>query len=395
MQGPITQPGTQIEASLSVRVPGKLLLAGEYAILEPGALALVMGVNRYFYGHLKIQQRGFVLTSAQFPDLVMRGKRLEAISDATAPEPLRFAAAAWQEVALYLRNVQHEQRGFKTNAVAPAGQPWGLHLHLDSQLQVDAVKLGLGSSAACCVAVVAALCKVYLPDLEEAALRRLIFQLAFLAHHRVQGSGSGADVAGCVYGSLVAYRRPELSGVASLYQEDWPQLMLERSPWPADAAWQLAFGWTRSSASSKVLVADFEAWRQAQPKAAEEFLAQMQDATQRLYASVQAQDLSPFCAAMSAQRQRLARLNEVMHHAPETPALTQLIEAAEALGGSAKFSGAGGGDCGLAWVPAAQRDALKARWQAAGILPLDLKQDAEGTVFLMDTAIALTDTVTS
>lgn len=383
MQGPITQPGAQIEASLSVRVPGKLLLAGEYAILEPGALALVMGVNRYFYGHLKIQQRGFVLTSAQFPELTLRAARPEGLSEALAPEPLRFAAAAWQEVMAYLKALNR----------LPSESP-GLHLHLDSQLQVDAVKLGLGSSAACCVAVVAALCKVYLPDLEELALRRLIFQLAFLAHHRVQGSGSGADVAGCVYGSLVAYRRPDLTEVGSLYQDDWPHLLLERSPWPADAAWQLAFGWTRSSASSKVLVADFEAWRQAQPKAAEEFLAQMQDATQRLYASVQAQDLSTFCAAMSAQRQRLARLNEVMHHAPETPALTQLIEAAEALGGSAKFSGAGGGDCGLAWVPAAQRDALKARWQAAGILPLDLKQDAEGTVFLMDTAIALTDTVT-
>ena len=53
--------------------------------------------------------------------------------------------------------------------------------------------------------------------------------------------------------------------------------------------------------------------------------------------------------------------------------LARLDEIALEHGAAAKSSGAGGGDCGIALcTPATDLVALRAAWETAGILPLDL-----------------------
>src|SRR5690606_42158688 len=39
--------------SYKIKVPGKLFIAGEYAVLEPGNLAIVIAVNRYMKTEIK------------------------------------------------------------------------------------------------------------------------------------------------------------------------------------------------------------------------------------------------------------------------------------------------------------------------------------------------------
>ena len=361
---------THHKQAFKIRVPGKLLLAGEYAILSPGALALVLAVNRYFYAEATPSVGGdvvFRLSSAQFAEQVLQANTLDGITPQAAPEALRFAAAAWQTTVHYL-----QLQGF-----APAGE--GLHLHLDSQLQVGSLKLGLGSSAACCVAVVTALCHWAWPEQDLDTLRPVIFKLAYLAHYGAQGSGSGADVAGCVYGSAVAYHRPDLSRVADPYQAEWPMLGLKKVTWPD---WPLLFGWTQRSADSKTFIADFQAWQAEAPDTAEAFLFQMQMATLALQNTLEQQDQKGFVSQLKAQRRLLQGLNTVLISPPETPALKALADVAEALGGAGKFSGAGGGDCGLAWVPRAYAPIVRQHWQVQGIKPLDLGLNFDGVTLL-------------
>jgi phosphomevalonate kinase len=374
---------------LRVQVPGKLLLAGEYAILAPGALALVLAVDRYFYATLEARDESsedasasallgvpldvpLVVVSAQYPGVVFAPPSLHDLQWQSAPEPLRFAAAACQWVLHYLKD---------SGAVEAMA---GLRLRLDAQLQIETVKLGLGSSAACCVAVVSALLHYALPDTPFESLRPVIFKLAYLAHYAVQGSGSGADIAGCVYGSVISYQRPDLDRLpfemlermSPEHMPDWPLLGLTQIPWPQD--WRLQFGWTAQAADSKTLITDFKAWQAEAPEATQDFLFQMQMAVMALQETLKAQDLPAFGRQLKAQRRLLAQLNEVMVYAPETTALQALADAAESLGGAGKFSGAGGGDCGLAWVPQAAERALKNQWQADGIIPLDLNLDTQG-----------------
>lgn len=371
--------------AFQVQVPGKLLLAGEYAILEPGALALVLAVDRYFYARIEplyqsleaqpaqAQQGPLHIVSTQYPGLSFAPASLSDMQWQSAPQPLHFAAAACQWVMHYLKD--HENLKALNS---------GLKLTLNSQLQVSDVKLGLGSSAACCVAVVSALLHYALPDTPFENLRPVIFKLAYLAHYAVQGSGSGADVAGCVYGSVIGYQRPDLdrlpfemlARMSPEHMPDWPLLGLAKIDWPQD--WTLQFGWTAQAADSKTLITDFKAWQREAPDATQDFLFQMQMAVMALQETLKARDLKAFVRQLTAQRRLLLQLNEVMVYPPETPDLQRLCDIAESLGGAGKFSGAGGGDCGLAWVPAAAQETLHAQWQAAGVTPLHLALDTGG-----------------
>ena len=56
----------------------------------------------------------------------------------------------------------------------------------------------------------------------------------------------------------------------------------------------------------------------------------------------------------------------------ETPALTALCDAAERHGGAGKTSGAGGGDCGIAFAPAGAARQILKEWEEQRIIPLDL-----------------------
>ena len=82
-------------------------------------------------------------------------------------------------------------------------------------------------------------------------------------------------------------------------------------------------------------------------------------------------------------RQELRRLVDELpgDRGTEESALTRLIDAAASAGAVAKPSGAGGGDCGVAFcTSAAQADAVRAAWRSVDIVPLPLAIAAAGVV---------------
>jgi phosphomevalonate kinase len=139
-----------------VVAPGKLLLAGAYAVLE-GAPAIVIAVDRY----------------------VVADTKQRALS------------------------VSREVRA----AIGAGKAPW-----VDARALYDGdSKLGLGSSAAVLVASLGARAVARGNDVLGADVRDGIFRLARRAHAEVQVGGSGIDVAASVYGGALEYalRVPE------------------------------------------------------------------------------------------------------------------------------------------------------------------------------------------
>jgi phosphomevalonate kinase len=134
---------------IRARAPGKLLLAGAWAVLD-GAPALVCAVDRH------------------------------AVADTS-----RRAAPS------------REVRAALGDDPAPAVDVTALH---DA-----ATKLGLGSSAAALVATLGALEAQAGADLESEVVRARIFERARAAHAAAQGGGSGVDVAASVYGGTLRY----------------------------------------------------------------------------------------------------------------------------------------------------------------------------------------------
>jgi len=81
-----------------------------------------------------------------------------------------------------------------------------------------------------------------------------------------------------------------------------------------------------------------------------------------------------FLAGITENRHALARLGEAAHVDIETTKLAQLSDIAEQYGGAGKLSGAGGGDCGLAFVEEEVNvEAMHKAWENAGIQLLKLR----------------------
>jgi phosphomevalonate kinase len=296
--------------------PGKLLLAGEYAVLDGGA-AVVAAVDRRVVAHAGGD-------GALSPFLV-------AAADAVARVRGPDSAAA---------------RAARTMVV-------------DSDaLRSGAQKLGLGSSAAATVAAIACALGHDGGDLD----RDLVQRLAADAHAEAQGKkgarGSGADIAASTHGGVIRFVRGAATPVRL----------------PDDLV--LVPFFTGASADTAILVAAVNRARQAEPRAIAEALAIIARAADDLTA---AGDAAAAIAALDACGRAVAALGETAGLDLETAAVRAARRLSAPLGGTAKSCGAGGGDVALCAVPAGTDvTSLRESLVQAGCHPLDLAVDLSG-----------------
>lgn len=347
------------------RAPGKLYIAGEYAVVEPGRPAVLVAVDRYVTVTVTpTEGTGHIISDQTAPRALAWHRVGDDLVVDPEQSPSRFVLAAIQTVEEVARSL---------------GVPLGVYdLRIDSELDDDSGrKFGLGSSAAVTVATVRALCAFHRLDLT----RMEQFKLALLATLAVERSGSGGDVAASQFGGWIRYtafdrERVRAERVArpavELLREPWPGLGVARVV-PPDRL-RLLVGWTGSPASTARLVDGVQARKRDRDV---RYLAFLDDSTacvDALVAALEADDASGVRRAVRRNRELLRGLGEHAGITIETPALTRLIETAEASGGAAKTSGAGGGDCGIALIDR-DRDieALLAAWERADIRRLSLR----------------------
>jgi len=277
--------------------PGKLILTGEYAVLD-GAPAIVVAIDRR-----AIARRGGEVT--------------------TSPFVLAVAAELGGEAGEIARRVVVDT----------------------SALYDGELKLGLGSSAAATVAATA--CAGVPHD--------QILAIALAAHGNAQAlrgaRGSGADVAAAVHGGTIAFEAGRVRRLA------WPDGLL------------LVPFFTGAAADTATLVARVAALRTPDVAAA---LAAIGDASRAAQAAL---DVQAFARAGEAIDQ-LARATRI---ALVPPCVAAARSALAALGGTAKTTGAGGGDVGVAVLPATADATEAARLLIeAGCKPLRLSVDETG-----------------
>ena len=348
-----------------VRAPGKLYIAGEYAVVETGFPAVLVAVDRY----VTVQVRNAAQTGRITSDL-NSGSWLEwhrRDSDMVIePDeaPFSFVLAAMrivEEVAVEL------------------GEPLQIFdLNITSELDDDSGrKFGLGSSAAVTVATVRALTEHYRLDLSR--IEQL--KLALLASIEVQRSGSGGDVAASMFGGWIAYtafdrewaREQRAAGhsVVELLKTEWPGLSVRRVPPPEGL--KLLVGWTATPASTSRLVDGVQSRKTRGGMDYPQFLAESARCVTSLINALNTGDTGVVLEAIRRNRELLRQLGERTGMTIETPKLRHLIETAEEHDGAAKTSGAGGGDCGIVLIRTdADIDGLLASWERADIRVLNL-----------------------
>ncbi|HEY2030264.1 MAG TPA: hypothetical protein VGH20_13755 [Myxococcales bacterium] len=311
---------------MKLRAKGKVFLAGEYAVLERGRPALVVGIDKFLEAtvepanEISIEHGGAVWRSGPPP-----------------PE-LRFAVRAVQ--------------------LATPARPF--RLVYENELALGGKKLGLGGSAAATVVAV----RAARPELSEEET----LPLAVAAHFIEQGgSGSGGDVAAsCLGGILRVESRLPWDSAEQAMSSSLEELLrarpveAQRVRTPSDLRLLLAF--TGESADTRVLVkrvralfaGDRPRWRiceAAITRACETLI----DALERSDAEAALQAVRDGAAAM-------ARLGDAAQAPIVTPALAKACALAASAGAAAKPSGAGGGDCA---VVLAFGDEMRDRAEAA------------------------------
>ncbi|MEV0060904.1 phosphomevalonate kinase [Nocardia sp. NPDC050718] len=354
---------------ISCRAPGKLFIAGEYAVVEPGHLAVLTAVDRYATATVTGASAGTATTLHSDLDggvsltLGRDGDRLvPATPDATVPAAFAYVFAA----ASVLDRLRAE-RGIDSGAYT---------LTVSADLgDADGRKYGLGSSAAVTVATVAALGRFH--GLELTAMDR--YRLAVLATIAVNPRASCGDVAVSTWGGWLAYGSPDRAVVAATAAADgidaalratWPGLSIR--PLPTPTGLDLRVGWTGNPASTPALVG--AASRTKGDRTV--FNARSNECVTRLRTAIEADDSAGVGSEIDRARELLLDLDASAGLGIMTPRLRALCAAGAAVGAAAKPSGAGGGDCGIALVdrarPAASTE-LTDRWVAAGIRPLPLR----------------------
>ena len=320
--------------------PGKLILSGEYAVLD-GAPALVLAVDR----------------------------RAVARRVASPPGGSPFLDAVAAELAA--------RRGPDHPAARAARE-----LAVDSSAFYDGdAKLGLGSSAAVTVAAAArALAEAGPLDRAE------VLAVALAAHAAAQGPrgarGSGADVAAAVYGGLIVYATA--GGVPRIEARAWP------------AGLVLVPFFTGRSADTPRLVAQVTAARADATRAAavDAALEEIAAASREICAALESPPggapaprgtadapRTPLAALAAFRRAGLAvdALARATGAVLVPACVTAAREALAPLGAAVKTTGAGGGDLAVALIPgdAAGTDVTRSLIQA-GCQPLHLSLDETG-----------------
>jgi phosphomevalonate kinase len=343
---------------VKLRVPGKLMLAGEYAALTPGAPAVALAVAQYLEIEVEPAQRAEL--SSELLGLE-RSPLAEPCGDRVVDAALKVSADLLASLGLEERAVHY----CFTSKLSGAGR----------------AKPGLGSSAAATVALVAARLAAHGVEVATPAGRGRVLGLALVAHLAAQGfRGSGYDVATVTLGGVVTLRAPAEQPLAALAAREveggasWvdvahrlqTDLDVTRAALPPGLC--AAFVPSGESASTPVLM---KRARQANPSC----LAQAAEEVTGALALGATATLASLERAQSA----FERWDTEHSLGLMTPTLIRLADEARSAGLVPRVSGAGGGDSLL--VLSEDAAALTRRlevWRAAGFEATSLAVDDEG-----------------
>lgn len=205
-----------MSASIVATAPGKVVLSGEYAVLD-GAPAICMAINRR--ARATISHHGDSTSHVESMGYARERGEFESTDNGIrwhmGQESFTVIDTVWR--------------------AANVGKGIGRDIHLNTTSFIDSTtyqKIGVGSSAAITVALTAAV--------KGCADVATIGMLAHQAHKELQGGvGSGVDVASSLYGGLIEYR-VEGATVKAL-------------PWPTGLSYRLIWTGTPASTQDKLM----------------------------------------------------------------------------------------------------------------------------------------------
>jgi len=320
--------------AVNVAAPGKLILLGEYAVLE-GAPALVMAVNRHARASVETVDGPWLFNA---PNLKMAYIPFSVTSSGIVRFDKGIPSETLYKLTFFKTTLEYTLRYILKSGheLYPLGITLDTGAFYDRQLQA---KLGFGSSAALTVAVTRALLRMFgVGDADRARL----FRLALAAHKQAQsGMGSGVDVAASAYGGVLQYRvylDPQARQEAPVPVKEWTSL-------------PLLCVFTGHSESTRRMVGGVRRLREARPAVFDALMRELGAVSTAGIRAYSQQDKTAFLSAVDAFYERLMRLGKESGMPIISPVHQHLADWARQTGCVYKPSGAGSGDVGVAFAP--------------------------------------------
>lgn len=350
---------------ITEQAPGKLYIAGEYAVLETNNPAIIVAVNEFVKVSIEQNTTSGSIHSKQYSQDSVHWTRQGAklvIDNRENPFHYILSAIKYAETYVY-------ENGGKL-----AFYDLTVNSELDSK---DGKKYGLGSSAAVTVATVKAVLSFYKIPLDN----DLVFKLAAIAHWKVQGNGSLGDIAASVFGGWLAYQsfdkkwldeQLETTRLTDLVSVAWPKLKIQLLVPPKNL--KLVIGWSQKPALTAQLVDQTDQEKAYKRVKYQKFVTESRKCVLKIIEGFETENIALIKEQIEYNRLLLHSLAQISNIQIEIPRLTKLIEIAEANSGAAKTSGAGNGDCGIVIADENTNIAkMKQEWRKNGIMPLNFE----------------------
>lgn len=316
---------------LHEKVPGKLYIIGEYNVLKSGHGAIVAPVNLFLQGTLEANHQTTIIEN-----------------DIAYPLPELIKDTPHQ-LANTLATILFFNEYLKTKGIKEKAFFYTIENNLISDEQI---KYGLGSSAASIVLTLKLLNRFYNTNLSQL----ILFKMAVLIQRRLGDLSSGGDLATTLYDVPLYYARYDVSWLLNekrtfeLLEKPWPLLeikLLTKLP-------TFLIGWTKET---------------IKPDHNGEIDPSFFVRAQRLVNNYRATYDALYISKYQTLLEELAKTKNNMI----TKKLEALVNSARTLGISAKISGAGYGDCGIAQVNDPQKTkALTKLWHNERIKVLNI-----------------------
>jgi phosphomevalonate kinase len=302
--------------ALRVSAPGKMMIAGEYAVLD-GAEAVVAAVDR----------RAFVTIAPA------------GTADERTTTPTREMTATRRLVEARFGSVPGALT-YDAQALAHAG-----------------MKLGLGSSAALAAATAGALMRARGCELDDPQIRALALELALEGHRANAPQGSGADVAASMLGGYVRFRR--LGNGVETHPVAWPSALHSVVVWPTPKP-------GAEVARTEVYVAAVKKLAAGDPSKHRAHMTALAAESERFVSALMASDVPEIIECFHDFGDAMGKLGTAAGVRIIDERLEKLRTHARECGGAAKPSGAGGSDVALALF-SSERGANEFRGRCAGV----------------------------
>lgn len=338
-----------------IKVPGKLYISGEYAILEPNRKALIMAVDKFIKFNITPSEHfGKLKTFSGFETKWIRKSK---ITFDIYDKRLNLLKSAIEVTESFLVD-----KGYK---------PQYFDMDIITELERAGKKYGFGSSAAVLVGTVKAILKLYGYNLDKTG----IFKLAAISSILVNPKGSCGDIAASAYGGIIeftSFSRKEIlerlksEKISDLVESDWNYLNI--SEIEVNSIINFIIVWSKSVALTDQLINK----EQVKSFSYEDFLVCSDETVEAIRKSYNREDIETLISYIRNNRKNLKSFAKSRDIILETEELKRFCDLIENYGGGAKTSGAGGGDCAIGVVKNFS-NSLKYEIIKTGVEILDVK----------------------